>query len=361
MVLEKNKTIFISPTAFKDSISARGLTEFIKSYLWNRGFFNLSSFVGSDGGNGFLDAMAEIHDRNFIQVNVPGLLGHGTRTENVLRVRDGFALETSSVIGIEQVNESARNVYSYTSYPLGVLIKNLCEKFPEIATFHIGVGGTATLDFGIGMLAGLGFRFYDINGQSISPTLSNLASITSIVPAEYKELNIVFYQDVHVDIVSDKESFIEVFGPQKGLKPNQIVELKQVLALMTERFELNTSISGCGGGLGLFPSKYLKTGFASGTSYFTDSFQFAEKYKAADLIITGEGRLDQTTFKGKWCSAFLDSEKPVLCLTGMETENLTIPKLWEVESLQKIEPDRMKSIRQVKPIIREILDKHIRD
>lgn len=361
MLLDKRQNIFISPAAFKDCISARGLTEFIKSYLWNRGFKNLTSFIGSDGGNGFLDAMTEIHDGSYIQVQVPNLLGSGTRKENVLVTGNSAAIETASVIGIEQIAEHQRNVFSYTSYPLGVLIRNLKRLHPTLTTFHIGIGGTATMDFGIGMLHGLGFQFFDENDNLIIPALNNLSDIMKIRPIENFDITVTFYEDVHVDIFSESQSFVDIFGPQKGLKPDQVTELKSLLGLLTKRFELDSTISGCGGALGLFPSKFMNVKFISGTKYFSESKVFIDRLNQSDIVITGEGRLDDSTFRGKWCSAFLKTDKPILCISGSKSTDLTFSEKWKFESLQNIEPDRRKSIKLAKPLIRGILDKYISD
>ena len=361
MVLDKNKIILVSPTAFKDCISARGLTEFIKSYLWNRGYKNLTSFIGSDGGNGFLDAMTEIHAGSYIQIQAPALLGNGTRKENVLIMKDDAAIETASVIGIEQIPESNRNIFSYTSYPLGVLIKNLKKLYPNLTTFHIGIGGTATLDFGIGMLHGLGFRFFDENNNLITPSLHNFSKIMKIEPSDVLNTSIIFYQDVHVSLFSESQSFIDIFGPQKGLLPDQISGFKNVLGLLCDRFSLDKSISGCGGALGLFPSKYLNVKFISGMEHFSKSKSFVDRLNESDFIITGEGRLDESTLKGKWCSAFLQTDKPVLYISGSQSENLTLPNNWISESLQNYEPDKRKSIQLAKPLIRGILDNYISD
>lgn len=361
MRLEINKHIFISPTAFKDCISARGLTEMIKSYLWNRGFRNLTSFVGSDGGNGFLDAMSEIYENKFLQIKVPSLLGSQTRTENILLFDSGIAIETASVIGIEQIPEQKRNVFSYTSYPLGVLIRNCLTKFPDKITFHIGIGGTATLDFGLGLLHGLGFTFLDNQKNRIIPTLENCGDIYEIIPIESNKLSFVFYQDVHVPIQSASYSFIEIFGTQKGLNKHQIDNVKYTLNNLISRFSLSTDISGCGGALALFPSKYFPVSFVQGTTYFSTQTIFQEKLVSADIIITGEGKLDESTLLGKWSSQFLTTKKNVLVLTGSVSENLTLPDNWTVESLQSYEPDKQKSIRLVKPLIRTILDKYINE
>ncbi len=360
-LLDKSKKIFISPAAFKDSITSRGLTEFIKSYLWNRGFRLLESFPGSDGGNGFLDSISSIYNGSFIQIDVPSLQKNGFHKENIFLVDDGkiAGIETASVIGIEKIPQKNRNPFDYNSQPLGFLISKLKQQYPEINEFWIGIGGTATIDFGMGILEGLGFIFKTADGNRISPSLKNFNQVASIDSEKEYDFVLKFFHDVDISISDSNNSFFEIYGPQKGLKAEFINQVKKDFYEFSDRFGLSDSVTGAGGALGLLPEKYLKTQFIKGTDFFYSNEKFQNKLKESDVIITGEGKLDLQTFQGKWISGFLKYDKTVLCITGKNESGFDFPFKWKIEELCLLEPDVQKSIRQAKVLIRQILDTNI--
>jgi len=360
-LLDKSKKIFISPSAFKDSITSRGLTEFIKSYLWNRGFRNLNSFPGSDGGNGFLDSISTVYKGSFIQVDAPSLLRNGFHKENIFLIDDGriAVIETASVIGIEKIPSANRNPFEYNSQPLGFLISKLKLKYPDITEFWIGIGGTATVDFGMGILEGLGFNFKTENGNRISPSLRNFNQIFSIETEKKYDFMLKFFYDVDNPVSEHKKSFFDIYGPQKGLGLEFINQIKQDFYEFSDRFNLSNSITGAGGALGLLPHKYLKTEFIKGTDFFFNNETFQNNLKESDVIITGEGKLDSQTFQGKWISGFLKYDQSVLCIAGKNESDFIFPSNWKIEELFKLEPDIQKSIRQAKVLIRQILDSNI--
>lgn len=360
-LLDPNKTIFISPTAFKDCITSRGLTEFIKSYLWNRGFRNLKSFPGSDGGNGFLDSVSTLFEGEFHQIKVPSLSGPGFHAENIFIIngKNIAVIETASVIGIEKIPVDQRNPFNYTSKPLGFLIRKIQSQFSGINQIWIGIGGTATIDFGMGILDELGFQFSDESGKTLSPSLENFHLINQIEPPQNTSVELTFFYDIFISSSTREKSFFEIYGPQKGLKKDQIPILENRFFEFCKRLHLNQNVTGAGGALGLLPSKYLKTEFIKGTDFFGENEKFKNQLLSSEIIITGEGKLDDQTFQGKWISRFLQSEIPVLCITGKNETTKTLPPNWTVEELSQLESNREKSIRNAKILIRTILDKHI--
>lgn len=361
MLLAPEKNIFISPAAFKECLSARGLCEFIQSYLFNRGFNNLNFFPGSDGGNSFLEALAAGNEGEFARISVPLIAGHTAFEENVFILSGGksVAVETASVIGLERVPASKRYPLQLNSFPLGIAIRKIQSLVPSVSEIRIGLGGTATIDLGAGLLEGLGFQFLDSNGTQISAIPANFDLIASIVPATDPVPELHFYYDVKVPIRSESGSFIRVYGPQKGLEPNEIPVLEKSSSRLINVFGLNSLLTGAGGGLALFSEKFLKTRFFHGTAEISGLEKFASKLKSADLIITGEGRLDAQSFQGKWVTAFLDTSKPVLCLCGQVEAGLKLPPNWTVASISELESDPEKSKKQVKSHLRTLLDRFI--
>jgi len=357
MVLSPGQSVFISPTAFKESISARGLTELIQSWLFNQGFRNLTSFPGSDGGNGFLDSLSAGLDGRFIQINIP-MIGAKTHIqEQVFLFDEGkkAAIETASAIGLERIPPGKRNPLTCHSGPLGFAIKTLKASVPNLSEIWIGVGGTATVDLGAGLLHELGFMFLDRDGNRVNPVPSDFNRISKLVPPAEQFPRLVFHFDVHVPSKPGQGSFIRTYGPQKGLLPEGVSLIERETDRLADQFNLDLSLTGAGGGLGLFPSRFLSSEFIHGTARISGLKAFSDRFARADLYITGEGRLDSQSLQGKWVSAFLKTEKPVLCICGSAETGLDLPQNWTVVPLDQVEPDREKSIRQVKPLIRRIL------
>ncbi|MBN8706406.1 MAG: glycerate kinase [Bacteroidetes bacterium] len=361
MLLSPEKNIFISPTAFKESLSARGLSEFIQSYLFNRGFRNLSYFPGSDGGNSFLEALSAGYEGKFVKIQIPLIAARTTVDENIFLFNDEktAAIETASVIGLERVPLAKRHPLQLNSKPLGIAIRKIQSLFPSVSKVWIGLGGTATIDLGAGLLEGLGFQFLDESGKQISAIPSNFDQISSVVPSSEPVPELHFYYDVKVPIRSESGSFIRVYGPQKGLEPKEVTVLEKSSARLINLFGLNSLLTGAGGALALFPEKVLKTKFLPGTKEISALHSFKTQFEKADIIITGEGRLDSQSFQGKWVTAFLDSEKPVLCLCGQVESGLKLPQNWIVASISELESDPEKSKQQVKSHLRTLLDRYI--
>lgn len=361
MLLSPEKSIFISPAAFKECLSARGLSEFIQSYLFNRGFKNLNYFPGSDGGNSFLEALSAGFDGKFVKIPIPLIAGHSTFEENIFIFSDKktVAIETASVIGLERVPVPKRHPLQLNSMPLGVAIRKVQSLFPEVSEIWIGLGGTATIDMGAGLLEGLGFCFLDESGQTVKPIPENFDRINSILPSPDPVPDLHFFYDVKVPVRSESGSFIRVYGPQKGLKLSDIPTLEKSAARLINLFGLNSLLTGAGGGLALFPEKYLKTRFFHGTREISHLEKFTSKLEKADLIITGEGRLDSQSIQGKWVTAFLNTEKPVLCLCGQVETGLKLPPNWTIASISELETDTEKAKQQAKSHLRTLLDRFI--
>ncbi|NUQ80710.1 MAG: glycerate kinase [Bacteroidetes bacterium] len=357
MKLSPEQHILVAPTAFKDSLTARGAAEFIQAYLFNRGFRNLTMFPASDGGNGFLDTLSLCQPGHFITVQIPRL---GTRFYNPEKVwisQDGksAALESAILIGLEQIPAAQRNPMMYNSRPLGVAIQALMKLYPALTEIYVGVGGTATIDGGIGILEGLGFRFLSATGAPLTANPSDWPDIRRIEKPTAKFPLIHFIYDAVIP-QEGSDSFINLYGDQKGLKATDVATLKSVFSTWRTQWNIPRELSGAGGGLMLLPSVFLPCKFEHGTVWFSKTPRFAEAIAHADVVLTGEGKIDFQTFQGKWLTNFLDFRKQVVVLAGQVDGGLKFPPNWTVLALTDLEPDVAKSIKLTKVLLRSYLE-----
>ncbi len=221
-------------------------------------------------------------------------------------------LEAASACGLELVPPDDRDPERASTYGVGELIKAALDE--GATTIVLGIGGTATCDGGVGMLAALGVRFYDEHAQEIRrPTgadLPRLARIdsTHIDPHIFKR---------HFTVACDVENPLlgprgaaAVFAPQKGATPDQVARLERGLSHLvdlTRAAGLDASPdfpgSGGAGGLGFALRVYCGAEFISGARAVLEAVKFSQRAARADLVLTGEGRLDSQSLEGKACVA----------------------------------------------------------
>lgn len=194
----------------------------------------------------------------------------------------------------------------------------------------MGLGGSATDDGGIGMLEALGYGFFQENGEPIESGAAGLKSLARIsaehVLPELKECSFTLASDVR-NPLAGRNGATYVFGPQKGAKKEQIENIDRWMeryAALTEELipEADPKAEGAGaaGGLGFAFEAYLKASYASGADLIIQAAHLEEKVKEADIVLTGEGKLDEQTLEGKGPQriAFLAKKyhKPVFAFAG---------------------------------------------
>jgi glycerate kinase len=176
--------------------------------------------------------------------------------------------------------------------------------------FIIGIGGSATTEGGIGMLAALGYEFYDKEGNLLAPVLESLEKIEKISDKNvFSKLNECRFQ-IACDVTNPlcgENGAVAVYGPQKGVKAEEIAVMDQAMKHYAEKAECFTKKScanaegaGAAGGLGFaflnfFPHAELKSGIA----IVLDAIELEKELQDADVVVTGEGRLDFQTAMGK--------------------------------------------------------------
>ncbi len=295
--------ILIAPDSFKESLTAEEVAEAIK-----RGFQQSIADVDcllcpvGDGGEGTVDAIRHSLDLEEKWMQVTGPFG---QKEAMRYFQKGkLALfEVADLVGLEKIPLEKRDPLKIQTCGIGELIRHLISQ--EIKEIYIGVGGTASNDGGIGIAVGLGYQFYDRDGNVLpacGQSLLNLASVSTENRYEIPE-------DVQIRILADVASPLcghqgatYIFGKQKGLDPARFADVDQTIQDFYEKVSpatLEIKGAGAGGGIAGGLCAFAQANIVSGIDTCLDLINFDKKVSDADLVIVGEGRLDRQSLAGK--------------------------------------------------------------
>ena len=216
-------------------------------------------------------------------------------------------MEMASAAGITLIPENEKNPLLATTYGVGEMIRHAIGK--GCRNFIIGIGGSATNDGGIGMLKALGYSFLDENGQDIGEGGQALSKVMSIdashICPELSECNFQVACDVNNPLCGSNGATY-IYGPQKGVTEEMKEELDRGMAHFAQITEhvLNNHFSeaegaGAAGGLGFALLSYLNARLTPGIELILEAIELEKEVQDADIVITGEGRLDHQTAMGK--------------------------------------------------------------
>lgn len=262
----------------------------------------------ADGGEGTTATLAAGLGGRIESVKVTGPLGTPVAAEyGIIDETRTAIMEMASAAGITLVDASKRNPLNTTTFGLGEMIADAIKK--GCRNFIIGIGGSATNDGGLGMLSALGFEFFDNDGCDVGIYGKNLESISSIktdsVLPELKECSFSIACDVKNPLCGEM-GCSAVYGPQKGAT-SEIVEqmdtwLKSYAEIAKGIFDnADAEYPGAGaaGGLGFAFMTFLNGRLEPGVELILEKTKIEEFIKDADVVVTGEGRLDFQTAMGK--------------------------------------------------------------
>lgn len=262
----------------------------------------------ADGGEGTVEALVDGMGGEIQFLTVTGPLGNPVEAAyGLIRESKTAVIEMAAAAGITLLPKQQRNPLHTTTYGVGEIVRDAIKK--GCRKFIIGIGGSSTNDGGIGMLQALGFSFRNREGKEAAFGAMGLKDLASIsresVMEELEECNFRIACDV-TNPLCGKNGCSSVFGPQKGATPEMIKEMdawmKQYAAL-TKRVcpEADESYPGTGaaGGLGFAFHVFMNAVLESGIKIVMDETKLEGQIQDADLVITGEGRLDGQTAMGK--------------------------------------------------------------
>lgn len=262
----------------------------------------------ADGGEGTVDALCYGLGGAFVEASVTGPLQEKVNAKYcILPDAETAVIEMASAAGLTIVDPEKRNPLKTTTYGVGELIKDAVNR--GCRRFIVGIGGSATNDGGVGMLSALGYRFMDENGDEITLGAKGLEKLKSISYAEViPELKSCSFR-VACDVTNPlcgEFGCSRVFAPQKGATNEDITKmdlwLKNYADITKTLFPESDSEypgTGAAGGLGFAFLTYLNATLESGVNIILNEVGFEKHLKNADIVITGEGRLDSQSAMGK--------------------------------------------------------------
>ncbi len=303
--------ILISPGAYKHSLTAHQASQAIRDGLTRSGLqAETVSIPIADGGNGTLDVfLATSPNAQRITLTVRNPLGQPVKASYGL-LQDGkvAVIEMAQASGIELIPSTERNPLKASSYGTGQLMLDALHRGAK--HFIIGLGGSATVDAGLGCLQALGWVAHDQHGRKLvqqgGAVLSHVASLEPAgVDARWADCEITLAVDVDNPPYGENGA-VRVFGKQKGATPQQMDVLDQgvqsFLAILSQTTQRDvTSLVGGGaagamsaGLVGAFNAQIVR-----GVDYILDFLNFDAHLSECQLLITGEGHIDSQTLQGK--------------------------------------------------------------
>ncbi|MGD1820839.1 MAG: glycerate kinase [Pleomorphochaeta sp.] len=260
-------------------------------------------FPVSDGGEGLIEVINSLEGYYKVEIEVNDPLFNKIKASYV-RNKDTAFIEMAIASGLPLVPNEKRNPLYTTTYGTGELIKHALDN--GIKNLVIGIGGSATNDGGIGMLSALGAKFYDENSELIKPIGLNIAKITNYDLSSLDKNLSTSQISVACDVdnpLCGINGASYIYGPQKGADQETVEFLDKSLEnfskLVNKEKEALEPGSGAAGGLGFALKAFLNAELTSGIELVLTAIGFEQAVSNADLVITGEGKIDGQSKRGK--------------------------------------------------------------
>ncbi|WP_411099660.1 glycerate kinase [Streptomyces sp. x-45] len=377
--MDGTRRVLVAADKFKGSLTAvevaervtAGLRRVVPDVL-------VEALPVADGGDGTVAAaIAAGFERR--EVRVAGPLGDEVTAAYALR-EDTAVVEMAEASGLQRLPEGVLAPLTASTYGSGELLRAALDAGARTIVF--GVGGSATTDGGAGMLAALGARFLDGDGEPVAPGGGGLAGLASAdlsgLDPRLSDVELVLASDVDNPLTGPKGA-PAVYGPQKGASPDDVTALDAALAHFAKVLEQTEGVgaraaeyaaspgAGAAGGIG-FGAMLLGARFRPGIEVMLDVLGFAPALDRADLVITGEGSLDEQTLHGKApagvAAAARAAGKEVVAVCGrlaLPAETLGRAGIRRAYPLTDVEPDIAKCIAEAGPILERVAQNIARD
>jgi glycerate kinase len=331
--------VVIAPDSFKGSLSAEQVAQAIATGITRaRPDATVRICPMADGGEGTLDAMLTGGGERRV-LTVRGAAGSVREAATGLLADGSAIVETAEIVGITDPVGMGVPVEARSSRGMGEAIRALLDA--GVRRFFVALGGSSTNDGGAGLLAGLGLRLFDAENRELEPTPEQLARVARVdvsqLDARLADASFVGMSDVDNPLTGEHGA-TAVFGPQKGVQPEQIAVVDAALARFADLLEpalqrtaRNLPGAGAAGGLG-FALHMLGAQFEPGAETVARLIGLDAALAGADWLITGEGRSDVQTLHGKApfiaCGHARAAGVPATLLSGA-VDSAALPRLSE--------------------------------
>lgn len=303
------KKIVVASDSFKGSLTSLEVADSVERAV--REAFPECDVVKvnvADGGEGTMDALQQTLGGSRVNLTVSDPLGRPVDAYYVI-LDDGVTavLEMSAASGLPLLSPEERNPSMTSTYGTGELIRDALDK--GCTRFLVGIGGSATNDAGMGMLNALGYSFLGADGTELNPVGGSLGQVEDILMQNRNQhlgdARFIVACDVKAPLFGPAGAAY-IFAPQKGADPQMVQALDAGLRHFAEVSSRKTGSdfsqmhgAGAAGGLGYAFKEFLNASLERGVEMVLDAIGFDEIIEGADLVITGEGRIDSQTLTGK--------------------------------------------------------------
>jgi glycerate kinase len=323
--------ILIAPNSYKECADSVEISDLINKTLSANSSIQTIVRPLSDGGDGFLSVIKNI--LNVVETEISIKYNHNNLKSHKILVdkkAETAYLESASVIGLKLIEEKKRNPLIFNSELIGKIINQLSVEVNQsrlkIRNLIIGIGGTATIDFGIGACSQLGLSLFDKNGNQLYAIPQNFKDVFSV---KYIKSNLPFNIRCIVDVDTEllnEPGAIEIYGKQKGASESDLKIIKSgvknILDLISADENLNVpqKLNGAGGGLASGLNIFLNAEIIRAEEFIKNEILQDINLKEIDAVITGEGSFDYQSFEGKGSGIilklFAERNIPIFLVSG---------------------------------------------
>ncbi len=307
----KAPRVVVAPDSFKGSLTAAEVAGAIAeglSLVWPDAQMTLLPL--SDGGEGWVETIVTAAGGRRVTESVTGPLGAPVEaTYGLIELPEGpgAVIEMASASGLHLIDRSTADPRRTTTYGTGELIVRALDR--GVRRLLVGIGDSATNDGGAGLAEALGVRLLDAGGARLGPGGTELARLERVdlssIDRRVREMEVLVASDVDNPLTGEHGASA-VFGPQKGASPEVVAELDAALAHFADKVEAEVGRTardepgaGAAGGLGFGLMMFCDVLVRPGIELSLDAVGADAAFEAADLVITGEGRIDAQTLRGK--------------------------------------------------------------
>lgn len=370
--------IVVAPDSFKGSLTAAEVSDAIEQ--GTREIFPEAEIVKipmADGGDGTVQCLVNATGGEILREKVKGPLGGEVLASyGILGDKKTAVIEMAEASGLTLVPENQRNPLITTTYGTGQLIKAALDQ--GCRKMIIGIGGSATNDGGAGMLQALGVKLLNQEGKEVGFGGGELKKIfridTKYLDNRLSETKVLIASDVSNPLCGPQGAS-RIYGPQKGATPEIIEELDKSLSYFAEliKRDLNKDVkdipgAGAAGGLGASLMAFLDAELRPGIEIIIEIVKLEQAIKDADLVITGEGKIDGQTIYGKAPIGVAKIAKkyniPVIAVAAIIGDDADIVYQYGINTLLKISEPPMslaepksKKVWLIKKSIKQFLER----
>ncbi|MEY2489690.1 MAG: glycerate 2-kinase [Verrucomicrobiota bacterium] len=332
--------ILVAPDKFKDSLGAREVAESIAAGLRDALPDAAIEIVPvADGGEGTADVICQTRAGEWVTCDAHDALGRALAARYVwLRDRRIAVMEMSEVAGLWRIAPHLRDPLRANTYGVGEMLLEAARH--ETKEVIIGLGGSATNDGGFGMARALGFHFLDRDSLELNGPVSDLLGLDRISrPRDLFLPGVIGAADVRNPFLGARGA-TRTFGPQKGAAPGQLAVLEDALARLADVVARDLGCdfreaagAGAAGGLGFGLMSFCGAILRPGFDLVAEMLDLGAAIQRADVVITGEGSLDDQTLEGKAPAGVARLArtlgKRVLAIVGCATDNAAARQIFD--------------------------------